>query len=69
MINLPYELSWGVDVAIKKLRPGASFGLNNTTFTHWNDPLGLEPPTWDEVMAQLNADRKLAEEWLNDNKE
>jgi hypothetical protein len=66
-MSLPYELIWGVDVAIKKLRPNATFQLEGTTFTQWNDPDGLNAPTWEEVMSQLQADQKTAEEWLATN--
>lgn len=66
-MNLPFELLWGVDVAIKKLRPNAQFQLEGTRFTIWNDPTGTEPPTWDEVMAQLKADEEAANKWLAEN--
>ena len=66
-MNLPFELLWGVDVAIKKLRPHANFQLEGTRFTIWNDPTGTEPPTWDEVMAQLKADEEAANNWLAEN--
>lgn len=62
---LPLDLIWGVDVAIKKLRPQANFQLEGTTFSIWNDPSGLPAPTWDEVTAQIEKDRLAAEEWEN----
>ena len=40
---------FGVDVAIKKLRPDAEFALMNTTIIEWNCPNNSEPPTWDEI--------------------
>ena len=52
---------FGVDIAVKKLRPEAEFALYNTTFTHWKCPNGSEPPTWEEVMAQMKADQAEAE--------
>jgi len=52
---------FGVDIAIKKLRPGAEFSLYNTTFTAWDCPNGTSPPTWEEVMAQMEADQAEAE--------
>jgi hypothetical protein len=67
MNNLPFELFWGVDIAVKKLRPGADFQLEGTNFTIWNDPTGSMPPSWDEVMAQLTADQQAAEEWQQNN--
>lgn len=66
-MDTPLELIWGVDVAIKKLRPTANFQLEGTNFTIWNDPAGSTPPTWEEVMAQLAEDQKLAEEWQKNN--
>ena len=48
---------WGVDVAIKKLRPYAQFQLTNSTFTEWNDPTGAEPPTWEEINEQIRQDQ------------
>ena len=47
---------FGVDVAIKKLRPGAEFALYNTTFTMWDCPNGSGPPTWDEINEQIQKD-------------
>jgi hypothetical protein len=67
MNNLPFELFWGVDIAVKKLRPGADFQLEGTNFTIWNDPSGSNPPSWEEVMAQITADQQAAEEWQKNN--
>jgi hypothetical protein len=66
-MSLPYELIWGVDVAIKKLRPDANFQLEGTTFTNWDCPNNSSPPTWDDVMSQIQADQKAAEEWHKNN--
>lgn len=66
-MQLPYELLWGVDVAIKKLRPNANFQLEGTQFTQWTCPDGSTAPTWDEVMAQLKADEEAANTWLAEN--
>lgn len=65
-MNIPYELLWGVDVAIKKLRPNAIFTLSNSTFIQWNDTDGLLPPTWDEIYQQINLDREVAKKWMNE---
>ena len=59
-IHLP-TYTYGVDVAMWKLRPGAEFQLEGTTFTQWSDPNGLQPPTWGEVMAQIEKDKAFAE--------
>jgi hypothetical protein len=66
-MNIPYELLFGVDVAIKKLRPGANFQLDGTNFTKWNCPDNSEPPTWAEVTAQMQADELAANKWLAEN--
>ena len=67
MVQLPFEMLWGVDVAIKKLRPGANFQLEGTRFTQWSCPNNSQPPSWDEVMAQLTADEEAANRWLTEN--
>ena len=50
---------WGVDVAVKKLRPHAQFELYNTTFTKWDDPTKTQPPTWEEINQQIEKDKEL----------
>jgi hypothetical protein len=50
---------WGVDVAVKKLRPHAQFELYNTIFTKWVDPTGTQPPTWEEINQQIEKDKEL----------
>ena len=47
---------FGVDVAIKKLRPGAEFALMDTTFIQWDCPNNSKPPTWDEIKEQIEKD-------------
>ena len=47
---------FGVDVAIKKLRPGAEFALMDTTFIQWDCPNNSQPPTWDEIKEQIEKD-------------
>jgi hypothetical protein len=66
-MQLPYELLWGVDVAIKRLRPNANFQLEGTRFTQWTCPDGSQAPTWEEVMTQLRADETAANKWLAEN--
>jgi hypothetical protein len=68
-MNLPTHLYWGVDVAIKKLRPGAIFALSNNNFIEWQDPNGLQSPTWEEILDQVKKDQLAAEKWLEQNKE
>jgi hypothetical protein len=56
------DYRYGIDVAIKKLRPNASFQLENQNITLWEDPTGSEPPSWDEIYRQLEIDRKAHDE-------
>ena len=49
---------YGVDIAIKKLRPKAKFGLHNQYFISWDCPDNSEPPTWDEIEEQIELDKK-----------
>lgn len=49
---------YGIEVAIKKLRPGASFSLYNSEITSWEDSLNREPPTREEIDAQVQRDKK-----------
>ena len=60
-IHLP-TYTYGVDVALWKLRPGAVYQLEGTNFTQWSDPNGLNPPTWAEVMAQIEKDKAFADQ-------
>jgi hypothetical protein len=64
MNTVPIDLLFGVDVAIKKLRPGANFQLEGSRITIWNDPEGRPAPTWDEVQAQLDSDKNLYNQHL-----
>ena len=66
-MQVPLELLFGVDVAVKKLRPGANFQLEGTNFTQWTCPNNSQPPEWAEVLAQLEADQKAYEEWQQNN--
>jgi hypothetical protein len=52
--------NYGLDVAIKTLRPNSSFIMTGKSFTAWNDPDGLPPPTWDEILVQINEDEQNA---------
>jgi hypothetical protein len=67
MNTLPSNLVWSIEIAVKKLRPHADFQLEASNFIMWHDTTGSTPPTWEEVMAQCNADQQAAEEWLQNN--
>ena len=66
-MQVPLELLFGVDVAVKKLRPGANFQLEGTRFTQWSCPNNSQPPEWSEVVAQLELDQRAYEEWQQNN--
>ena len=58
-------LSYGVDTAMKALRPKARFemvaGNGDFTWPKWEDPDGLPPPTKDEIMAEVERQKAVAE--------
>lgn len=62
-MTIPTQFLFGIDVAIKKLRPYAKFEIYNTTITKWEDPTGSEPPTWEEIKQQVEADERAFNEW------
>jgi hypothetical protein len=51
---------WGVDLAIRKLRPGCYFMLYDRDFLEWWDPNNRPAPTWDEIIAQVEQDKQAA---------
>jgi len=65
--ELPADLAWGVDSAIKKLRPWAKFSMYNKDITWWEDPTGTSPPSWDEIVHQMEIDKLVAQRWIIDN--
>ena len=68
IVNIPVDMLWGVDVAIKKLRPGAHFQLEGSNITQWRDvENNSQAPTWDEVTEQMEKDRLAYEEWQQNN--
>ena len=52
-MSLPFEFSWGVTEAVKKIRPGATFELIGIQLANWNDPTGKLAPTWDEINLEM----------------
>ena len=57
-------MAYGVDTAIKALRPGCRFELEAAgggfTWHKWWDPDGQKPPTKEEIDAELAYQEKLA---------
>jgi hypothetical protein len=58
-------MAYGVDTAIKALRPGAKFGMTagngGFDFPEWWDPNGLPAPSKDEIMKEFEYQKKVAE--------
>lgn len=58
-------MAYGIDTAIKALRPGAKFqmtaGNGEFVFTQWWDSNGLIAPTKDEIMKELDYQKKVAD--------
>lgn len=65
-VSVPYDKLWGVDVALKKLRPNASYSLYGTSIEEYQDADGLPAPTWEEITAQVEKDKKEFEEWAKE---
>ena len=58
-------MAYGIDTAIKALRPGAKFqmtaGNGEFAFPQWWDPNGLPAPSKDEIMEEFEYQKKVAE--------
>ena len=58
-------LAYGVDTAIKALRPGAKWDVavsgGEYTFTRWEDPEGRSFPKKDEIDNELDFQKRTAE--------
>ena len=58
-------LAYGVDTAIKALRPNARFemvaGNGEFEWPRWEDSDGLAPPTKDEIMREFERQKAVAE--------
>ena len=46
----------GIDTAIKILRPNARWELANREFVNWECDDGTEPPTWDELLKEVERE-------------
>lgn len=62
--KLPLELMFGIDVAIKKLRPNAELVIEGTNIRDYFDPTGLPEITWQDIMDQIMKDKAAADAWL-----
>ena len=58
-------LAYGVDTAIKALRPNAKFemiaGNGEFQWPKWEDSDGLSPPTKDEIMKEFERQKAVSE--------
>ena len=58
-------MAYGIDTAIKALRPGAKFQMTAANgefvFTQWWDEKGLSAPSKDEIMKELDYQKKVAD--------
>jgi hypothetical protein len=58
-------MQYGIDTAMKSLRPGAKFQLTASNgefaFPEWWDPNGLLPPTSDEIIKEFEFQKATAE--------
>lgn len=59
------KMAYGVDTAIKALRPGCKYEVSvaggEYTYNKWWDPNKLPPPTKKEIDAELEYQKQLAE--------
>jgi len=57
-------LAWGVDTAIKALRPGCKYDVavsgGHFNFSRWWDPNGLSQPTDEEISKEYEYQKALA---------
>jgi hypothetical protein len=60
-MSIDIDYMFGISDAIKRLRPNAKFELYNSKFTQYWDETGLPQPSWDEVIAQFEYDKKIYE--------
>ena len=52
------------EIAVKKLRPNATFSVvKRTEILDWNDPTGAPPPSWEEIEAQMLKDQAVHDAW------
>jgi len=59
-------MAYGVDTAIKALRPGCRYQITcagGIKYDKWWDPNGLQPPSTEEVYAELAYQENLAKHY------
>lgn len=58
-------LNYGIDTAIKALRPGAKFEIDTTAgifkFNYWDDSENRPEPTKEEILKEFEFQKKIAE--------
>jgi hypothetical protein len=59
IINQEIYQPIGLNEVMKKIRPFVKFRLENRTFTKWDDPTGSQPPTWDEIINEIQKEKQI----------
>ena len=54
----------GIDTAIKILRPNARWELQNRNFVIWECDDGTEPPSWDEIVVEVQREVEIYNYYL-----
>ena len=54
----------GIDTAIKILRPNARWELQNRNFAIWECDDGTEPPSWDEIIVEVQREVEIYNYYL-----
>lgn len=65
-MQVPLQYFYGVDIAIKKLRPNATYEINNNVFTKWNCPDSVSAPSWEEINTQVEQDKAEYERYVKE---
>ena len=54
----------GIDTAIRILRPNARWELQNRNFAIWECDDGTEPPSWDEIIVEMQREVEIYNYYL-----
>lgn len=52
-MSLPFEFNWGIETAIKRLYPNATFKMQGIEIVEWHEPSGLLKPSWHMICAEM----------------
>lgn len=56
-------VTFGLDSAVKSLRPNARFTMNGDKFVYWNDTDGNLPPSIEEINNEIERLKKISEHY------